>query len=170
MTSPSDSLISSITAFSRSSNSPRNLLPATIPAMSRATRLLPFSSPGTSPEAMRCPRPSAMAVLPTPAPPMSTGLFFVRLISVCIARAISASLPTTGSSLPSRASWVRSTLYRSSDWYRDSARESVTLCDPRMPASAWYTFSRSTPNSASTFAESPCSSCTTATSRCSALM
>jgi hypothetical protein len=33
---------------------------------------------GTSPMAMRAPGPSAMAVLPTPASPMSIGLFLVR--------------------------------------------------------------------------------------------
>ncbi len=48
-----------------------------------------------------------MAVLPTPGSPMSTGLFLVRRDSTCMTRSISFSRPMTGSSLPSRASWVR---------------------------------------------------------------
>jgi hypothetical protein len=34
-------------------------------------------------------------------------LFFVRRESTCMTRSISFSRPITGSSLPSRASWVR---------------------------------------------------------------
>ncbi len=52
--------------------------------------------------------PSTIAVLPTPASPSSTGLFFVRRQSTCITRSISSSRPMTGSSLPSRARSVRS--------------------------------------------------------------
>ena len=52
-------------------------------------------------------RPSTTAVLPTPGSPISTGLFLVRRLSTCITRSISFSRPITGSSLPSRASWVR---------------------------------------------------------------
>jgi hypothetical protein len=52
-------------------------------------------------------RPSTMAVLPTPGSPMRTGLFFVRRDSTCMTRSISRVRPMTGSSLPSRASWVR---------------------------------------------------------------
>ena len=48
-----------------------------------------------------------MVVLPTPGSPMSTGLFFVRRDSTCMTRSISFSRPITGSSLPSRAAWVR---------------------------------------------------------------
>ena len=53
-------------------------------------------------------RPSTMAVLPTPGSPMSTGLFFVRRDSTWMTRRISSSRPMTGSSLPLRASSVRS--------------------------------------------------------------
>ena len=63
---------------------------------------------GTSPETMRCASPSTMAVLPTPGSPISTGLFFVRRDSTWITRRISSSRPITGSSLPLRASSVRS--------------------------------------------------------------
>ena len=53
-------------------------------------------------------QPSTMAVLPTPASPMSTGLFFVRRLSTWMTRSISSARPITGSSLLSRASSVRS--------------------------------------------------------------
>ena len=66
---------------------------------------------GTSPSTIRCARPSTMAVLPTPGSPMSTGLFLVRRESTWITRLISSSRPITGSSLPWRASSVRSRVY-----------------------------------------------------------
>ncbi len=50
---------------------------------------------------MRCARPSTIAVLPTPASPISTGLFLVRRDSTWMVRRISSSRPITGSSLPS---------------------------------------------------------------------
>ena len=56
---------------------------------------------------MRAARPSTTAVLPTPGSPISTGLFFVRRERICITRSISVWRPTTGSSLPSAASFVR---------------------------------------------------------------
>ena len=46
---------------------------------------------------------------PTPGSPMSTGLFLVLLLSICIALLISSSLPMTGSSFPSDARFVKST-------------------------------------------------------------
>ena len=49
-----------------------------------------------------------MAVLPTPGSPISTGLFLVRRARIWMTRWISFSRPMTGSSLPSRASAVRS--------------------------------------------------------------
>ena len=48
-----------------------------------------------------------MVVLPTPGSPIRTGLFLVRRDSTCMTRSISFSRPMTGSSLPSRAAWVR---------------------------------------------------------------
>ena len=62
---------------------------------------------GTSPVTIFWDSPSTMAVLPTPGSPMSTGLFLVRRDSTCMTRSISRSRPMTGSSLRSRASWVR---------------------------------------------------------------
>ena len=56
---------------------------------------------------MACERPSTTAVLPTPGSPISTGLFLVRRESTVITRSISVSRPITGSSLFSRAAWVR---------------------------------------------------------------
>ena len=64
--------------LSRSSNSPRYLVPATTEAMSRDTRRLSSRVSGTSPATMRCASPSTMAVLPTPGSPMRAGLFLVR--------------------------------------------------------------------------------------------
>ena len=70
---------------------------------------------------MRSANPSAMAVFPTPGSPMSTGLFLDRRDKTCIARRISSSRPMTGSSFPSRASWVRSRAYFFSASYPSSA-------------------------------------------------
>ena len=68
---------SSMIFLSRSSNSPRYLVPATSEPMSSVrTRLLSRMS-GTSPATIRWARPSAMAVLPTPGSPIRAGLFFV---------------------------------------------------------------------------------------------
>ena len=46
--------------------------------MSSASSCLSLSSSGTSPLTMRSASPSAIAVLPTPGSPISTGLFLVR--------------------------------------------------------------------------------------------
>src|SRR5438105_14218384 len=70
-----------------------------------------LSESGTSPLMMRRARPSAIAVLPTPGSPISTGLFFVRRESTGINRRISLSRPITGSILPRRANSVRSRPY-----------------------------------------------------------
>ena len=71
---PSLAVISLRNALSRSSNSPRYFAPAIIALKSIATSRLFFSDSGTSPLTMRRARPSAMAVLPTPGSPMSTGI------------------------------------------------------------------------------------------------
>ena len=62
------------------------------------------SPSGTSPRTMRWASPSAIAVLPTPGSPISTGLFLVRRDRTWITRRISSSRPITGSSLPCAAS------------------------------------------------------------------
>ena len=67
-----------------------------------------------------------MAVLPTPGSPISTGLFFVRRLRTWMTRRISSSRPMTGSSLPARASVVRSRPYFSSAWYVPSGVGEVT--------------------------------------------
>ena len=67
---------------------------------------------------------------------MSTGLFLVRRLSTCTTRRISLSRPMTGSSLPSRATAVRSTPYFSSAWYVSSASWLVTRELPRTEANA----------------------------------
>jgi len=99
MTWPFDSETSRSTALSRSSNSPRNLVPAISAPMSRATSLRRLSDSGTSPEKIRWANPSTMAVLPTPGSPIRTGLFFVRRLRIWTTRRISASRPITGSIL-----------------------------------------------------------------------
>ena len=103
MISPSEFLISSKTAFRRSSNSPRYFAPATSAPISRANNFLSFSPSGTSPRTIRCARPSTAAVLPTPGSPISTGLFLVLRDRIRITLRISASRPMTGSSFWSLA-------------------------------------------------------------------
>ena len=78
MIRPSASAISLSTALSRSSNSPRNLVPATSAPMSSAISRRSCRLSGTSPETIRWASPSTIAVLPTPGSPISTGLFLVR--------------------------------------------------------------------------------------------
>ena len=114
MISPEAPRISSMTRFMRSSNSPRYLVPATRPARSSVMTRLSRKGSGTSPLITRCAKPSAMAVLPTPGSPISAGLFLVRRERIWITRSISVLRPITGSSLLSRASWVRSRPYASS--------------------------------------------------------
>src|SRR4051812_328543 len=106
--------ISSTTAVSRSSNSPRYLVPATIPARSRATTRTSRSATGTRPATTRAASPSTIAVLPVPGSPTRTGLFLVRRASTSTTWSISVSRPITGSSRPARASAVRSRPCRSS--------------------------------------------------------
>ena len=137
MTSPSASVISLSTALSRSSNSPRYFAPATIDAeVERDERACSCRPSGTSPSTMRRARPSTIAVLPTPGSPMSTGLFLVRRDSTWMTRRISSSRPMTGSSLPLRASSVRSRPYFSSAWYCSSGFWLVTRWLPRTSRSA----------------------------------
>ena len=112
---PSEALISSRTALSRSSNSPRYFAPATMAARSRLISRLPRSDSGTSPSTIRCARPSTTAVFPTPGSPMRTGLFLVRRDNTWMTRRISPSRPITGSRRPARAAAVRSVPYFSSD-------------------------------------------------------
>ena len=125
--------ISSITVFSRSSNSPRYFVPAIIPARSSAITRRPASVSGTSSLTIRWAIPSTIAVLPTPGSPISTGLFFVRRERISIVCSISSARPITGSSLPSRASAVRSRPY-SSSFGVSRSRAAPPASTPRMTA------------------------------------
>ncbi len=167
MTSPPDFPISLSTALSRSSNSPRNFVPAMREPMSRASRRLFLSDCGTSPLAMRWARPSTTAVLPTPASPMRTGLFLVRRDRTWMTRRISSSRPMTGSSLPWRARAVRSRVYFSRTWYLPSGSGSVTRCEPRTAARALRTASSLTPFARRTREASFLPSLSMARKRCS---
>ena len=59
-----------------------------------------FSVSCTSSESRRTARPSAMAVLPTPASPTNTGLFLRRRHSTSMVRCSSSARPISGSSSP----------------------------------------------------------------------
>ena len=109
--------------------------------MSRPIRRMPLRLSGTSRLTIRWASPSAMAVLPTPASPMSTGLFLVRRESTCSTRRISSSRPITGSSFPASARAVKSLAYFSREANFSSARSSSTrapLRDSRMAASSFF--------------------------------
>ena len=99
---------SSSASFNRSSNSPRNFDPASIPARSSITTRLFFSISGILPSTIFSASPSAIADLPTPGSPIKTGLFFVRRLNIWIIRSISSERPITGSSSPFFAASVRS--------------------------------------------------------------
>ncbi len=167
MIPPSAAPTSFSTDFRRSSNSPRNLVPAISAPRSSARIFLSFSDSGTSPAAMRSAMPSTIAVLPTPGSPISTGLFLVRRDSTCIARRISSSRPMTGSSLPERASSVRSRVYLASAWYFPSASWSVTRWLPRTSAKARSSTSLLAPASRSARDAAPWSLSTSASRMCS---
>ena len=107
-------LTSSSAFFKRSSNSPLYFAPASMPVISSATKRLFFNKSGILPSTMRWAKPSAIAVLPTPGSPISTGLFLVLLHNICITRLISSSRPMIGSKRPSAATSVRSRPYLSS--------------------------------------------------------
>ena len=112
-------------------------------------------------------RPATIVVLPTPGSPMSTGLFFVRRDRICMTRSISGSRPMTGSSLPSRADWVRFWPNWSSTSEDDGASPLPLLEDepdaadslPWKPESSWMTCwrtrLRSAPSFCSTWAATP---------------
>mmetsp|Transcript_12270 Transcript_12270/g.19803 ORF Transcript_12270/g.19803 Transcript_12270/m.19803 type:complete len:228 (-) Transcript_12270:270-953(-) len=111
MTLPSAAVTSFRTLLSLSSNSPRNLAPATrAPRSNSITRLFLILS-GTSLFTIRCAKPSTIAVFPTPGSPINTGLFFVRLANTCMVLRIISSLPITGSSFPFLAASVKSRPY-----------------------------------------------------------
>ena len=104
---------SSMTFLRRSSNWPLYWVPATMPERSSCTTRLSERVSGTSSLTTLWAMPSTMAVLPTPGSPIRTGLFLVRLLRTSMVLSTSSARPITGSSLPSRAIWVRSRLYSS---------------------------------------------------------
>jgi len=110
--SPLDTASRASADFSRSSNSPRILAPASIEARSSDTTRLPCRPVGTAPSAILSASPSTIAVFPTPDLPISTGLFLVLRPRIWISRASSCSRPITGSSCPRRAASERSRPYR----------------------------------------------------------
>ncbi len=146
---PSALAISSSTALSRSSNSPRYFEPASRPPMSSAQTRFPFSDSGTSPATIRCASPSTIAVLPTPGSPIRTGLFFVRRESTWMTRRISSSRPMTGSSFPLSAASVRSRPNFESAWYVPSGSADVTRRPAVTSAIFASSWSRGTTSSAS---------------------
>ena len=89
------------------SNCPLNCVPATIDDISSCIISYSRSFCGTSPFTILYANPSAIAVLPTPGSPISTGLFFVLLFNICITLSISFCLPITGSILLSLALCVK---------------------------------------------------------------
>ncbi|MCY1509446.1 hypothetical protein D9M68_437890 [compost metagenome] len=102
---------SSITWRRRCSNSPFTPAPACSSVGSSTHSDTSFSEGGTSPAARREARPSTTAVLPTPASPVSSGLFWRRRMRMSTIWRISSSRPYTGSSSPARALAVRSLAY-----------------------------------------------------------
>ena len=132
---------------------------------------LPFMPSGQSPFTMRRARPSAMAVLPTPGSPISTGLFLLRRLSTCMQRRISSSRPITGSSLPLCARSVRSMAYFFSASMPPSALGSFTPLTPlalRMASMALCTRALFRPSVLSASLATVLVS-TSASSRCSVL-
>ncbi|GCA89860.1 hypothetical protein MiTa_03213 [Microcystis aeruginosa NIES-4264] len=155
----------------RSSNSPRYLVPATNKPISRVTTRFSSRMSGISLLAMRWANPSAIAVLPTPGSPIRTGLFLVRRPRIWITRSISFCRPTTGSSLPSLAIWVRlepnssrvGVLVR--PWEDEPAATSAV--SPNILITWVRTFERSTPRFSRTLAATPSPSRISPKRRCS---
>src|SRR5215217_4226637 len=112
-TSPA-ALVSATSALRRSSYWPRYVVPARSATESSESKRRLRMAMGTVPDAMRCARPSAIAVLPTPAAPTSAGLFLPWRRRMSIVRAISSSRQRTISRRPARASAVRSRVKRAS--------------------------------------------------------
>ena len=94
---------SSITPLRRFSKSPLYFVPAKRAPKSRANNSAFLRISGTVPATILSAKPSAIAVLPTPASPTRIGLFFFLLHKTCTTLVISAALPITGSILPSFA-------------------------------------------------------------------
>ncbi|KJU85303.1 hypothetical protein MBAV_002503 [Candidatus Magnetobacterium bavaricum] len=103
-------LSASIVDFRRASNSPLNLVPASILPMSMRKMCVFLSASGTFPSKIFRARPSTIAVFPTPGSPTKTGLFLRLRHNTWIVRSISLSLPTRGSMSPLAAFSIRLTV------------------------------------------------------------
>mmetsp|Transcript_6675 Transcript_6675/g.18851 ORF Transcript_6675/g.18851 Transcript_6675/m.18851 type:complete len:249 (+) Transcript_6675:1529-2275(+) len=169
-------LISSISFFRRSSNSPRYLVPATSSPMSRVTTCFPSIVSGTSPDAISWARPSATAVFPTPGSPMRHGLFLVRRPRIWVTRSISCARPTTGSSFPALARSVRLVPYSSSVGVLLPLAPPLTpaptasFSSPTILITCVRIFAASAPRFSSTRAATPSPSRSRPSSRCSVPM
>ena len=115
---------SSSTFKSRSSNSPRYLVPATSELAESSIKRLPRNSGGTLPSTMRCANPVTMVVLPTPESPIKIGLLRSLSIKVWMSCRISFSRPMSGCNCFILACFVRS-----------RPRRSSTVFPPLMPPS-----------------------------------
>ena len=98
----------SITFLSLSSKLPRRLEPATMSLIFTEIMCMFAILAGTLPEAILSAKPSTIEVLPTPAGPIKTGLFFLRLDKISITLSICSSRPITGSNLLFFASSTKS--------------------------------------------------------------
>ena len=96
-----------ITPLRRCSKSPRYLVPASNAPISKEYTMASDKISGTSFWVMRQAKPSAIAVLPTPASPTNSGLFLRLRHKIWMVRSTSYSRPMRGSILPSLASWLR---------------------------------------------------------------
>ena len=167
----SERFISSMTAFMRSSNCPLYFVPATIIARSSIITLLSRRFSGISPFMIFCARPSTIAVLPTPASPRSTGLFFVLRESIWMTRSISSFRPITGSSFPSRARVVRSLPKASNEGVFVFACACCCVkpgvAEPKSDMTSCLTLFKSSPRLVSTWLATPSPSRMRPRSRCS---
>ncbi len=171
ITSPC-SLSSFITDLSLSSNSPLYFAPATIPGRSSVTILLSLIISGTSPSTIFWARPSAMAVLPTPGSPMSTGLFFVLLLRTCMTLSISLVRPITGSISPFCAILLRSMLYFSrlvACFFSLFGVCCFAVASVILLVTSWASFAGSTPSLLSIAVAMPSPSAISPRRRCSVL-
>ena len=85
------------TAFTRASKSPRYFAPASSAPISSEYTCAFANTSGTWFCSIKYAKPSANAVLPTPASPTSKGLFLRRRHNTCSIRSISAARPINGS-------------------------------------------------------------------------
>ena len=126
--SPFFSLTAFIKFFSRSSNCPLYIAPATIADKSIAISCFPFIFSGTSSSIILLAKPSTTVVLPVPGSPINTGLFFFLLDNIWTILRISSSRPMTGSIFPSLESSVRFIPYFSSGFTPDSGFGFISCC------------------------------------------